>query len=81
MLLTRSRGRAERAQDVRTVEGRIRIAAPADTSLQFLCGWLGEYKLLYPRIQITVMVGDRLLPPNPPFSRRHTSSPPPGSHG
>ena len=60
MLLTWARGRATLNQGVRAVEGRIRIAAPTDTSLQFLCAWLGEYKLLYPRIQITVMVGDRM---------------------
>ena len=60
MLLTWARGKATLNQGLRSVEGRIRMAAPADTSLQFLSVWLGEYKLLYPKTDITVMVGDHM---------------------
>lgn len=42
------------------VEGTIHIAAPADMSVQYLAGWLGEYALTHQRLAITLHVGDRL---------------------
>ena len=60
MLLTWTRGRATLNKGAHAVEGRVRIAAPTDTSLQFLCAWLGEYQAAYPRTQVVVLMGDRM---------------------
>jgi DNA-binding transcriptional LysR family regulator len=40
--------------------GRIRIAAPCDTSIQFLCPWLGQYAKANPRLDLIVHAGDRM---------------------
>lgn len=46
--------------DARAVEGRIHIAAPTDTSSQFLAAWVGDYARLQPRLVVTLRVGDRM---------------------
>ena len=40
---TWARGQSLLRQDARAVEGRIHIAAPTDTSAQFLAEWIGDY--------------------------------------
>lgn len=60
MLLTWGRGQAVLHQSARAVEGHIHLAAPSDTSLQFLTGWVGEYTAAHPRVQVTLHVGDRM---------------------
>jgi len=57
---TWSRGRSLLRQDARAVEGRIHIAAPTDTSAQFLSEWVGEYAKAHPRLTVTLRVGDRM---------------------
>jgi DNA-binding transcriptional LysR family regulator len=57
---TWSRGRTLLRQDARAVEGRIHIAAPTDTSAQFLAEWIGEYTRIHPRLSVTLRVGDRM---------------------
>jgi DNA-binding transcriptional LysR family regulator len=52
------RGRATLNKGAHAVKRR--IAAPTDTSLQFLCAWLGEYQAAYPRTQVVVLMGDRM---------------------
>src|SRR4029453_10132820 len=47
-------------QDARAVEGRIHIAAPTDTSAQFLVEWIGDYTKMHPRLVVTLRVGDRM---------------------
>src|ERR1700754_1312074 len=47
-------------QESRSVEGRIHIAAPTDTSAQFLAEWIGEYIHAHPRLSVTLRVGDRM---------------------
>lgn len=47
-------------QDARAVEGRIHIAAPTDTSTQFLAEWIGDYTKMHPRLVVTLRVGDRM---------------------
>ena len=42
------------------MEGRIHIAAPTDTSAQFLAGWIGDYTRVHPRLEVTLRVGDRM---------------------
>ena len=55
-----ARGQSLLKQDARTVEGRISIAAPADTSAQFLSDWIADYAQAHPRLQVTLRVGDRM---------------------
>lgn len=55
-----SRGQSMLRQDARSVEGRIQIAAPTDTSSQFLAEWIGEYVNAHPRLAVTLRVGDRM---------------------
>jgi DNA-binding transcriptional LysR family regulator len=57
---TWARGRSLLRQDARAVEGRIHIAAPTDTSAQFLAEWIGDYTRMHPRLTVTVRVGDRM---------------------
>lgn len=47
-------------RDARAVEGRIHIAAPTDTSAQFLAPWIGDYVRMHPRLVVTLRVGDRM---------------------
>lgn len=54
------RGRGLLHQDARAVEGRIHIAAPTDTSTQFLAEWVGDYARVHPRPVVTLRVGDRM---------------------
>ena len=60
MSSTWSRGQSMLRQDARSVEGRIHIAAPTDTSSQFLAQWIGEYINANPRLAVTLRVGDRM---------------------
>ena len=60
MTSTWSRGQSMLRQDARSVEGRIHIAAPTDTSSQFLAQWIGEYIGAHPRLAVTLRVGDRM---------------------
>jgi len=55
-----TRGRSLLRQDSRTVEGHIHIAAPTDTSAQFLSEWIGDYTSAHPRLAVTLRVGDRM---------------------
>src|ERR1700741_245052 len=55
-----SRGRSLLRQDARELEGRIHIAAPTDTSTQFLAEWVGDYMKMHPRLAVTLRVGDRM---------------------
>ena len=57
---TWARGRSLLRQDARAVEGRIHIAAPTDTSAQFLAEWISDYTRTHPRLTVTVRVGDRM---------------------
>jgi len=57
---TWARGRSLLRQDARAVEGRIHIAAPTDTSAQFLSEWIGDYTRTHPRLTVTLRVGDRM---------------------
>ena len=57
---TWARGRSLLRHDARAVEGRIHLAAPTDTSTQFLAEWIGDYAKLHPRLVITLRVGDRM---------------------
>ena len=57
---TWARGRSVLRHDARAVEGRIHIAAPTDTSAQFLSEWIGDYARMHPRLTVTVRVGDRM---------------------
>jgi DNA-binding transcriptional LysR family regulator len=55
-----TRGQGLLRQDARAVEGRIHIAAPTDTSAQFLAEWIAEYTRMHPRLVVTLRVGDRM---------------------
>ena len=55
-----SRGQSLLRRDARAVEGRIHIAAPSDTSVQFLAEWMGDYIRTHPRLAVTLRVGDRM---------------------
>src|SRR6185369_16228864 len=44
---TWARGRTLLRHDARAVEGRIHIAAPTDTSTQFLADWVGDYTKMH----------------------------------
>lgn len=55
-----TRGQSLLRQDARSVEGRIHIAAPTDTSSQFLSEWIGEYISAHPRLAVSLRVGDRM---------------------
>ena len=55
-----TRGQSMLRQDSRSVEGRIHIAAPTDTSSQFLGEWIGDYINEHPRLAVTLRVGDRM---------------------
>ena len=57
---TWAQGRSLLRQDARAVEGRIHIAAPTDTSTQFLAEWIGDYTRIHPRLSVTLRVGDRM---------------------
>src|SRR4029079_15767217 len=57
---TWARGGALLRQDARAVEGRIHIAAPTDTSTQFLADWVGDYTKMHPRLAVILRVGDRM---------------------
>jgi len=57
---TWARGRSLLRHDARAVEGRIHIAAPTDTSTQFLAQWVGDYASMHPRLTVTLRVGDRM---------------------
>ncbi|MES2957296.1 MAG: LysR family transcriptional regulator [Pseudomonadota bacterium] len=57
---TWTRGQSLLRNDARAVEGRIHIAAPTDTSSQFLGGWIGDYLRVHPRLEVTLRVGDRM---------------------
>jgi len=57
---TWTQGQSLLRQDARAVEGRIHIAAPSDTSFQFLAGWISEYIQAHPRLAVTLRVGDRM---------------------
>src|SRR5258706_5523276 len=52
MLLAWTQGQGMLREDARSVAGRIHLAAPTDTSFQFLCGWVAEYRAAHPRLQI-----------------------------
>jgi DNA-binding transcriptional LysR family regulator len=43
-----------------SIEGSIRVAAPADTSLQLLSPWFADYGAAHPGLRLTVLVGDRM---------------------
>lgn len=60
MTTTWARGRSLLRHDARAVEGRIHIAAPTDTSAQFLAEWVGNYASMHPRLVVTLRVGDRM---------------------
>ena len=60
MTSTWTRGQSMLRQDSRSVEGRIHIAAPTDTSSQFLGEWIGDYINEHPRLAVTLRVGDRM---------------------
>ena len=60
MTLAWTRGQGLLRQDARAVEGRIHIAAPSDTSVQFLAEWIGDYIRIHPRLAVTIRVGDRM---------------------
>ena len=55
-----ARGQSLLRQDAREVEGRISIAAPTDTSAQFLSDWVADYAKAHPRLLVTLRVGDRM---------------------
>ena len=57
---TWARGRSLLRHDARALEGRIHIAAPTDTSTQFLAEWVGDYTKIHPRLVVTLRVGDRM---------------------
>ena len=57
---TWARGRSLLRHDARALEGRIPIAAPTDTSTQFLAEWVGDYTKIHPRLVVTLRVGDRM---------------------
>jgi DNA-binding transcriptional LysR family regulator len=57
---TWARGQGLLRQDARAVEGRIHVAAPTDTSAQFLAEWFGDYTKTHPRLTVTLRVGDRM---------------------
>lgn len=57
---TWARGQSLLRQDARAVEGRIHVAAPTDTSAQFLAEWFGDYTKTHPRLTVTLRVGDRM---------------------
>jgi len=57
---TWARGRSLLRHDARAVEGRIHIAAPTDTSTQFLAEWVGDYTKMHPRLAVMLRVGDRM---------------------
>jgi len=57
---TWTRGRGLLREDARAVEGRIHIAAPTDTSTQFLSEWIADYARVHPRLTVTLRVGDRM---------------------
>jgi DNA-binding transcriptional LysR family regulator len=60
MTLAWTQGQGLLHQDARGVEGRIHIAAPTDTSAQFLSDWVGEYTRAFPRLAVSLHVGDRM---------------------
>src|ERR1700741_2825162 len=41
-------------------ERRMHIAAPTDTSTQFLAEWISDYIKAHPRLAVTLRVGDRM---------------------
>ena len=55
-----ARGQSLLRQDAREVEGRISIAAPTDTSAQFLSDWVADYAKAHSRLLVTLRVGDRM---------------------
>ena len=55
-----TRAQALLHQDARATGGRIHIAAPTDTSSQFLAGWISDYIRSHPRLAVTLRVGDRM---------------------
>jgi len=60
MTSTWTRGQSMLRQDSQAVEGRIQIAAPTDTSAQFLSDWIGDYVAAHPLLAVTLRVGDRM---------------------
>jgi DNA-binding transcriptional LysR family regulator len=57
-----SEGLAQLRDGSLALAGRIRLAAPADTSQQWLGRWLAEFALQHPQLRITMLVGDQLHP-------------------
>ena len=55
-----TRGQTQLRDGARSVEGRMHIAAPTDTSTQFLSGWIADYARAHPRLAVTLRVGDRM---------------------
>src|SRR4029453_8493465 len=55
-----TRGQNLLRQGARSVEGRMHIAAPTDTSAQFLAEWISDYIKAHPRLAVTLRVGDRM---------------------
>src|SRR5689334_18903092 len=60
MMSAWARGQNLLRQGACSVEGRMQIAAPTDTSSQFLAEWISDYNKAHPRLAITLRVGDRL---------------------
>jgi DNA-binding transcriptional LysR family regulator len=60
-------GRGELAGDESDLAGKAHLAAPTDTSQQFLAPWLAEFSAKHPGLEIHVHVGDRMhdLPREP----------------
>src|SRR6201982_1564410 len=55
-----TRGQSLLRQDARSGAGLIHIAAPSDTSVQFLAEWISDYINAHPRVSVTLRVGDRM---------------------
>lgn len=55
-----TQGRTDLVEDADDLVGRVHLAAPTDTSLQFLAPWLAEFASRHPRLDIHVHSGDRM---------------------
>lgn len=59
-LLAWTQGRGRLLNEAKSLTGRIHLAAPTDTSTQFLGPWISEYRLANPKLEVQLHVGDRM---------------------
>jgi len=55
-----TQGQSELVGDPNDLAGKVHLAAPADTSQQFLAPWLAAFSIGHPRLEIHIHAGDRM---------------------